>query len=151
MGILINITGGSDLTLHEVNLASTAVAEAAHEDANIIFGSVIDEAYRDTIKITVIATGFTPNYSAKRMTNPAPREASQPRGNWQAASAPAVVAPTPVVPVRLGDRDIPTHIRQRWESEYGKSAGHPHAEVPPMPDFDGGILDIPTFLRRQAD
>jgi cell division protein FtsZ len=57
-GILINITGGPDMTLFEVNEASTLIQEAAHEDANIIFGSVIDESMKDEIKITVIATGF---------------------------------------------------------------------------------------------
>ncbi|NJK89307.1 MAG: cell division protein FtsZ, partial [Myxococcales bacterium] len=58
MGILINITGGPDLTLHEVNEASTTIAEEAHEDANIIFGSVIDDSVKDEVRITVIATGF---------------------------------------------------------------------------------------------
>ncbi|RMH38949.1 MAG: cell division protein FtsZ [Deltaproteobacteria bacterium] len=57
-GVLINITGGPDLTLHEVNEASTLVQEAAHEDANIIFGSVIDANMGDEVRITVIATGF---------------------------------------------------------------------------------------------
>ena len=57
-GILINITGGPDLTLHEVNEASSLVQEAAHEDANIIFGSVIDTNIGEEVRITVIATGF---------------------------------------------------------------------------------------------
>jgi cell division protein FtsZ len=57
-GILINITGGPDLTLHEVNEASTLIQQAAHEDANIIFGSVIDPNLSDEVRITVIATGF---------------------------------------------------------------------------------------------
>ena len=57
-GILINITGGPDLTLHEVNEASSLIQRAAHEDANIIFGSVIDPNLTDEIRITVIATGF---------------------------------------------------------------------------------------------
>ncbi len=57
-GILINITGGPDLTLHEVNEASTLIQQAAHEDANIIFGSVIDPNLTDEVRITVIATGF---------------------------------------------------------------------------------------------
>jgi cell division protein FtsZ len=57
-GILINITGGPDLALSEVSEASTLIQEAAHEDANIIFGTVIDEDMRDEIKLTVIATGF---------------------------------------------------------------------------------------------
>ena len=57
-GILINITGGPDLTLHEVNEASSLIQKAAHEDANIIFGSVIDPNLTEEIRITVIATGF---------------------------------------------------------------------------------------------
>jgi cell division protein FtsZ len=57
-GILINITGGPDLTLHEVNEASSLIQQAAHEDANIIFGSVIDPNITDEVRITVIATGF---------------------------------------------------------------------------------------------
>jgi len=57
-GILINITGSSSLKLSEVNEASTIIQNAAHEDANIIFGAVQDEAMGDDVKITVIATGF---------------------------------------------------------------------------------------------
>ena len=57
-GILINITAGSDLSLMEVNEACMVVQEAAHEDANIIFGAVIDETVGDELRVTVIATGF---------------------------------------------------------------------------------------------
>ena len=57
-GILINITGSSSLKLSEVNEASTLIQDAAHEDANIIFGAVLDERMGDEVKITVIATGF---------------------------------------------------------------------------------------------
>src|SRR5690348_7969587 len=57
-GILINITGSSSLKLAEVNEASTIIQSAAHEDANIIFGAVLDEKLKDELKITVIATGF---------------------------------------------------------------------------------------------
>ena len=57
-GVLINITGGADLTLHEVNEAATLIQEEADDDANIIFGAVIDESMGDAIRITVIATGF---------------------------------------------------------------------------------------------
>lgn len=57
-GILLNVTGGPDLSLFEINEASTLIQEAAHEDANIIFGAVIDPEMRDEIKLTVIATGF---------------------------------------------------------------------------------------------
>jgi len=57
-GVIINVTGGPDLSLLEVSEASTIIQEAAHEDANIIFGAVVDEALTGRVKITVIATGF---------------------------------------------------------------------------------------------
>src|SRR3989440_3227219 len=65
-GILINITGSSSLKLAEVNEASTIIQSAAHEDANIIFGAVLDETMKDEVKITVIATGFRADYPQKR-------------------------------------------------------------------------------------
>src|SRR4051795_1310924 len=57
-GVIINVTGGSDLSLIEVSEASAVIQEAAHEDANIIFGAVVDPAMQGKVKITVIATGF---------------------------------------------------------------------------------------------
>lgn len=57
-GIIVNVTGGPDLSLYEVNEASTLITEAAHEDAIVIFGSVIDPTLTEEIRITVIATGF---------------------------------------------------------------------------------------------
>jgi cell division protein FtsZ len=65
-GILINISGSSSLKLSEVNAASTLIQSAAHEDANIIFGAVLDEMMGDDVKITVIATGFRPELSSAR-------------------------------------------------------------------------------------
>lgn len=59
-GVLINITGSSNLMLHEVHDASNIIFKAAHEDANIIFGAVLDDSMNENIKITVIATGFGP-------------------------------------------------------------------------------------------
>jgi len=64
-GVLINVTGGPDLTLYEVNEASSAITEAAGVDANIIWGAVIDEFLRDEIRVTVIATGFGNSTSRK--------------------------------------------------------------------------------------
>ncbi len=65
-GILINITGSSTLKLSEVNEASTLIQTAAHEDANIIFGAVLDEAMGEEVKITVIATGFREQMPERR-------------------------------------------------------------------------------------
>jgi cell division protein FtsZ len=93
-GILINITGGPDLTLHEVNEASSLIQEAAHEDANIIFGSVIDANIGDEVRITVIATGFdrlskgahVPEVGEREPTTPATGHAfSGARGSAQIA------------------------------------------------------------------
>ncbi|MHB1794721.1 MAG: cell division protein FtsZ [Acidobacteriaceae bacterium] len=64
-GILINISGSSSLKLSEVNEASTIIQSSAHEDANIIFGAVLDESLGDEIKITVIATGFRPDLPSR--------------------------------------------------------------------------------------
>lgn len=58
-GIIINVTGGSDLSLYEVNEASTLITEAASEDAEVIFGAVIDPNLEDEVRVTVIATGFS--------------------------------------------------------------------------------------------
>jgi cell division protein FtsZ len=57
-GVIINVTGGSDMSLMEVNEASLLIQEAAHEDANIIFGAVVDPKLEGRVKVTVIATGF---------------------------------------------------------------------------------------------
>jgi len=83
-GVLINITGSHDLSMHEVNEAATLIQEEAHEDANIIFGAVIDDRMGDDIRITVIATGFgEPARDARRpglgaAVSERPRELSRP-------------------------------------------------------------------------
>ena len=147
MGILINITGGSKLTLHEVNSASMTVADAAHEDANIIFGSVIDESFSDEVKITVIATGFEQaRPAARRAPVVQRREPSEPPFAMNVSSRP---------PVRRENLDTPTHIRQRWEAEGSQGprqySSYSAASLPAVTDYDGNTLDIPTYLRQQAD
>jgi cell division protein FtsZ len=110
-GVLINITGGSDLTLFEVNAASSIIRESADDDANIIFGAVIDETLKDEMKITVIATGFD----------------KEPASVATAASTVAIPAPTPryitrpaddlprpmMTGARADDLDVPTFIRKK--------------------------------------
>lgn len=80
-GILINISGSSTLKLSEVNEASTLIQNAAHEDANIIFGAVLDETMGDEVKITVIATGFRQDMPERRerLLNVAQRDSVLPR------------------------------------------------------------------------
>jgi cell division protein FtsZ len=64
--VLLSISGGSDLGLFEINEAAQLVSEAAHQDANIIFGAVIDDALGDEVRVTVIAAGFDGGQPAKR-------------------------------------------------------------------------------------
>src|SRR5471032_137539 len=73
-GVIINVTGGPDLSLVEVSEASSIVQKAADEDANIIFGAVVDPALKGKVKITVIATGFGPQAASR----PAASSASTP-------------------------------------------------------------------------
>jgi cell division protein FtsZ len=121
-GILINFTGGADLAIHEVEEAARIVQEAAHEEANIIFGAVIDPALQDEVRMTVIATGFT---ERKQETSPTkivdlPR-ASRPGGPQPGAAA-------------AWRRRLAADVRAEADD--------------PLGDAD---YDVPAFLRRQAD
>jgi cell division protein FtsZ len=79
-GVLLSISGGSDLGLFEINEAAQLVSEAAHQDANIIFGAVIDDALGDEVRVTVIAAGFDGGQPAKRR-EPGRREEANGNGN----------------------------------------------------------------------
>ena len=142
-GLLINITGGPDLGLHEVNEAATMIQEEAHDDANIIFGAVIDERMKDEIRVTVIATGFGEK-----------EERRQPINSLAAAAAAAAANNRGKKVVHLGtivdDLEAPTWQRRKASGE----------EVEPVPvekaavqfsKEDDDRFDIPTFLRRQMD
>ncbi|MBA3713815.1 MAG: cell division protein FtsZ [Pyrinomonadaceae bacterium] len=113
-GVLINITGGLDLTLFEVNEASSVIREAADDDANIIFGAVIDETLRDEMKITVIATGFDKDMSDAGTGGPShsgavvPPSRYTPRSGEDHSPRASVGAPS-----RGEDLDVPTFIRKK--------------------------------------
>ncbi len=103
-GILINITGSSGLKLSEVNAASSLIQTSAHEDANIIFGAVLDEKMGDEVKITVIATGFRdqmPERRARMLTVEESPVVSVPvmaPDNWLREPAPPVATSAPEAP-----------------------------------------------------
>ncbi len=126
-GILINITGGPDLTLHEVNEASSLIQQAAHEDANIIFGSVIDPNLSDEIRITVIATGF--DRAAKTAGLP------ETHTQAQAHAAPAMPAK------RLSAQQItlPYDVSTQITKEY------PPPSLPRMPRPAAQVVDDPEI------
>ena len=109
-GILINITGSSNLKLSEVNEASSLIQSSAHEDANIIFGAVLDERMGDEVKITVIATGFRDQMPERRarMLNveelPVITVPVMPADNWMREKAPAP-PPVPPAPRFMSEED----------------------------------------------
>jgi cell division protein FtsZ len=124
-GILINFTGGPDLSIHEVEEGARIVQEAAHEEANIIFGAVIDPSLGDEVRMTVIATGFT---EKKSQSEPNGKVVDLPRTARQPAAAPAGGGTAPA-----------------WRRRYGEN----RADIDdPLADND---YDVPTFLRRSAD
>src|SRR5205085_5451072 len=78
-GILLNITGGRDIGLFEVNEAAEVVTGAADQNANVIFGAVIDESLTDEVRVTVIATGFGPHRTRRRRVAEVPEAEPAPR------------------------------------------------------------------------
>jgi cell division protein FtsZ len=135
-GLLVNITGGSGLTLHEVDEAISMAHAAADEDANIIFGSVIDERLGDEVKITVIATGFDQARAARPAARPVQLSVPLPLTRAVATPAPAVPQPRPAEPP-------PARVRPAQPPATVKVG----ARAPFQPG-DDDQFDIPAFLRR---
>jgi cell division protein FtsZ len=124
-GILINISGSSSLTLHEVHEASSVIQKAAHENANIIFGAVQDDNMKDTVKITVIAAGFKDANKKNMHQKPSFLPKTWKAGREITESPMQQVSPNIVHQVQQNVREV-------------------NHEVP------ADDLDVPTFLRRQA-
>ncbi|MBI2345850.1 MAG: cell division protein FtsZ [Deltaproteobacteria bacterium] len=171
-GLLINITGGPNMTLHEVHEASKLIQEEAHEDANIIFGAVIDESLTDELRVTVIATGFNrsvrgavrsravgikPGSWTERAPNEdAPGDGTQPVARPLVYPTPPVERPEAALRLSVGE-ERPTTVGGSWTKEQaGRPFGSPidlreiMAEIG-LPDQREDEYDIPTFLRKQAD
>lgn len=149
-GVLINITGGPDLCLHEVNEAASMIQEEAHDDANIIFGAVIDESLTDEIRITVIATGFG---EVKEVKKPAPSALANAANVANIANA-AVQKNKKVVHLGtiVDDLDTPTWQRKKGGSDEVETVtlSKTNFEFNANQEEDDKY-DIPTFLRRQMD
>lgn len=126
-GVLVNVSGGTGMTLFEVNDATTVVYEAAGDEANIILGAVIDESLGEEIRVTVIATGFNHNSTAKHNSIQESKVLEFSRN-------------------RVRNTDIPAFLRREKVSEEqiviekGKTRSVKSEE-----------LEYPTFLRRQAE
>jgi cell division protein FtsZ len=144
-GLLVNITGGAGLTLHEVDEAISMAHGAADPEANIIFGSVIDERLGDEVKITVIATGFGHGVGERR---PASRTVSIPA--VAAAAPPRAATPAVVKAVKAAD-PAPVRLASPIAPPAPATATVRAAVRVPAAGYSPeheDQYDIPAFLRR---
>jgi cell division protein FtsZ len=125
-GIIINVTGGPDLSLYEVNEASTLITEAAHEDAEIIFGAVIDETMTDEVRVTVIATGFADQERKIQRVDTYDR---MQEFLTTAPSAAMARIEIPQVPL-MSMPQMPQHQQQQYVNPYAQSS-----QVPPPQNY----------------
>jgi cell division protein FtsZ len=159
-GVLINIVGGPDMRMREIEEAATLVQEQAHEDANIIFGATIDETMGDAIKVTVIATGFdqpvaeVPAQLAQTSSRPlsslaSPQMQARPMATQQPAparNAPSAAPP----PSRQAREDLSFPTRRAPAQQPAPAAGAAGGTreratfVPPL----DSEWDTPAFQRR---
>ena len=157
-GILINITGSSSLKLAEVQQACTIIQGAAHEDANIIFGAVLDEKMKDSVKITVIATGFREVPAMRRRQEQEMRPSFASMHNDPADFPEPEPAPEP----RFEPDPVPERIMmeetvvaeqtpvglQQVSSETASLDALRNAMVA---NFEQNDLDVPAFLRKRGE
>jgi cell division protein FtsZ len=164
-GILINISGASSLKLSEVNAASTLIQSAAHEDANIIFGAVLDETMGDDVKITVIATGFRQGANGERDK---PASASVAVPSHKPASSPAPSAKPRFASEMEDDRSSAVHTSARSSAIVSSDQSpeekqheqlrdqeiflprseHPTRETAVSETSEADALDVPAYLRQ---
>ncbi len=177
--LLVNVTGGESMSLHEINEAVSVVVDAAGRDANVIFGAVIDEAMGDAISITVIATGFG-NQDERRVPEPATATVGRPAG-LPGAIMPGAGAGSgrpriiPMTPPAERTPSQPVTVRMELEDEeldgFGIEDGEPAAPVGAGAEsrsqfrmapgslrrpFGGRVIskdnmDVPAFMRKQMD
>jgi cell division protein FtsZ len=176
-GVLLSIAGGSDLGLFEINEAAALVSQAAHAEANIIFGAVIDDALGDEVRVTVIAAGFDGGMPKRRdngtilRREPVPQQSQEDvRAAAQAAArrpeqgteqpARSADAGQPVTPRPQPSRQnpaaagspTPTAGQQRQQGQSDHNAGQPTqptqpARQPRPIQFEDDELDVPDFLK----
>jgi cell division protein FtsZ len=172
-GVLLSVAGGSDLGLFEINEAASLVQEAAHPEANIIFGTVIDDSLGDEVRVTVIAAGFDAGTPTHKKLDPsafrAPRSgaaAGGPAGPVRSGkvngstigssptgSARRPITPSPVARAATTPAAVRPTIPPQSTAQRGKSAS-PDAPAPVPPtartvrSIDDDEVDVPPFMRR---
>ncbi len=137
-GILFNITGGTDLSLFEVNEAAAIIKDTAHPDVNLIFGAVIDPNMGDAVRITVIATGFEQSRVARRQVQSA--QPQQPQQQPQTQPQTRQVQRQPVQPEQA-QPPVQPPPRQPQQQPVEPNSDYT--------SYDSDNMDIPTFLRKR--
>jgi cell division protein FtsZ len=146
-GVIINVTGGPDLSLIEVSEASAVIQEAAHEEANIIFGAVVDPNMEGKVKITVIATGFDRPAASKNYPSASQTPVDlQNYASWRQESGERIAA------AGGGAARMSISRRPVLDLPLIPPAADGEAPNPPGAEFEPvSPLDVPAFLRRQSE
>jgi cell division protein FtsZ len=159
-GILINITGSASLKLAEVQQACTIIQSAAHEDANIIFGAVMDEKMKDAVKITVIATGF--REVSRVQQRPHEVHSSFAASHDDAMDFPSAAGPaqsTPSFPEQFRESTSDLGMEEEIREPSPVAMAHAGGEVISLDvmrnamvaNFEQDDLDVPAFLRKRGE
>ncbi|MFD9699590.1 cell division protein FtsZ [Lentzea sp. NPDC059081] len=170
-GVLLSIAGGSDLGLFEINESASLVQEAAHPDANIIFGTVIDDSLGDEVRVTVIAAGFDGGGPTHKKLEPTALSSPQRTASGPIATATAAPVPQPVVQAPVVQAPPPPPVPQPEVRQAPPTAvppqpspvqGNGYSSVPrslsqngslpsrpvPVTDDPDDEVDVPPFMRR---
>jgi cell division protein FtsZ len=160
-GILFNVTGGSDLGLFEVNEAAEVIKEAADAEANIIFGTVIDDRMRDEVKVTVIATGFDASRKPKQQSRFGAESATGVEQSLDERSREILAEierdreQRQALEDQMGTQSPFARTSEREATEVKAPERQPlpvrPASLEPRTSFGETDLDIPSFLRRKSD
>jgi cell division protein FtsZ len=152
-GVLLSIAGGSDLGLFEINEAAALVAQAAHAEANIIFGATIDDALGDEVRVTVIAAGFDGGQPKKRDEGTVLRREARPQQTQEETRAAVAQATT-----RRPEERVPAGVQFRPSAPSASTPERREQATPPAQapqpvkqprqvQFDDDDLDVPDFLK----
>ncbi len=145
-GILFNITGGTDLSLYEVNEAAAIIKESAHPEVNLIFGAQIDESIGDEVRITVIATGFETSRVSRKLDQQQPvfrPQRDQTQMSYRSQPAPRANYNPPAVPPREPAPEPPTTPPREQPRPSQENFSH---RV-----YEEDNIEIPTFIRRRLN
>jgi cell division protein FtsZ len=150
-GILINITGSNSLKLAEVQQACTIIQSAAHEDANIIFGAVLDDKMKDNVKITVIATGFREVPAMRSRQQEVHNSFASNHNNIDFEPEPAPFEPDPAPERIMKEEFVPAEPAAGLQQVSPEVASLDALRSAMVSNFEQNDLDVPAFLRKRGD